>query len=85
MLCWMESDLVNKPEKLFGKGNESDYFYNIYWKPLSNYVLKRCKGRYLQEFHMKYCTNSNIYNSVISFLLSKCVKDTFVIGQISDH
>ena len=67
----MESDLLNKTwKKLFGKGSESEFFYNIYWKKSCQIMFwKDTKEDFLEELHMKYCTNRNRYNSVIRFLL----------------
>ena len=46
-------------------------------KPCQIMFWRDAKEDFLQELHMKYCTNSNRYNSVIRFLLSQMCRRHF--------
>ena len=88
MLCWIESDLVNKTWKNYLERVINQNFFTIFTeKFLSNYVLKRCKGNIsYKSFIWNTTAQTGIHITVLSCsFFSKCVEDTFVIGQISDH
>ena len=87
--CYVEWNLIwlMKSEKLFGKGNESEFFYNIYWK---NHVKLCFEEMQRKITYKRFIWNTTaqtwIHITVLSCsFFSKCVEDTFVIWQISNH
>ena len=87
MLCWMESDLVNKTWKHYLERVINQNFFTIFTE---KNLVKLC----FEEMQRKISYKSFIWNTAqtgidITVLsgsfFSKCVEDTIVIGQISDH
>ena len=78
--CYVEWNVISwiKPEKLFGKGNESKFFYNIYWKNLVKLCFEEMQRKIsYKSFIWNTAQTGNTYNSVIMFLLFQMCRRHF--------